>query len=515
MNGEEVQYTLTLKDLLTGKLHEAEHAAKGLETTIKGVEGILGALGIGFAIFEGAHFLTEGIHKVHELHAAEAQLKNTMENMGTYSEESFEKMVKGAGDLSKNILFSRTQVIELQGQLGLVGTIGEDEMSRLTKASADMATKFGVGLTEAGNMLAKAINNPEMARRLGMILKVDPVVMDHVQKLAKNGKEAEARMELLAIAESKVGGAAQAAFDADPMARFDKIMGKVKMSVGEVGMEILHKLLPSIESAANGIKNFIDFLKEHKDEVKAVAIGVGVATGAYILYRGALMAGAIAQGISTAAMAIFEAYAIASAASTETLTIAQWAWNVAMTANPIGVVVVAIGALIAGLVYAYEKVDWFRAGLWASWAVIKEFGHLVKNLFIGISTIIQGAFDLNPAEIARGLEIVEYNLANSAKRLGEAAKQGYAEGMADFHKDEKVTVKTKGATGKPGTAGADMSPKKATGTKSVVINISINKLIETFKIETTNLNESASKIGEHVTNTILQAVNDASIIADV
>lgn len=49
------------------------------------------------------------------------------------------------------------------------------------------------------------------------------------------------------------------------------------------------------------------------------------------------------------------------------VTAAQWAWNVALTANPIGVVVVAIGALIGAgvlLIKNWDKVKNFFGGLW-------------------------------------------------------------------------------------------------------------------------------------------------------
>jgi hypothetical protein len=75
----------------------------------------------------------------------------------------------------------------------------------------------------------------------------------------------------------------------------------------------------------------------------------------------------------------------------------------------------------------------------------------------------------------------------------------------------------KGATGAPGVVetGKDISPKGATGQKSVTINISINKLIETFKISTTNLHETTTKIQEHVSNALLGAVNNTSIQAGI
>jgi hypothetical protein len=63
--------------------------------------------------------------------------------------------VEGAEKLSKNILFTREQVIDLESQLRLVGNISESEMGRMAKDSADMATKFHMSLDEAGNALQK------------------------------------------------------------------------------------------------------------------------------------------------------------------------------------------------------------------------------------------------------------------------------------------------------------------------------------------------------------------------
>jgi hypothetical protein len=41
-------------------------------------------------------------------------------------------------------------------------------------------------------------------------------------------------------------------------------------------------------------------------------------------------------------------------------TAAQWLFNIAMTANPIGLIVVAIAAVIAIVVVMYNKFAWFR-----------------------------------------------------------------------------------------------------------------------------------------------------------
>lgn len=51
---------------------------------------------------------------------------------------------------------------------------------------------------------------------------------------------------------------------------------------------------------------------------------------------------------------------LAVAAAQKVATAAQWAFNAAMSANPIGLAVIALAALVAGFVLAYKKCEWFR-----------------------------------------------------------------------------------------------------------------------------------------------------------
>ncbi|MFJ5151355.1 phage tail tape measure protein, partial [Streptomyces sp. NPDC088353] len=51
---------------------------------------------------------------------------------------------------------------------------------------------------------------------------------------------------------------------------------------------------------------------------------------------------------------------IAAAVAEGVLTAAQWLLNIAMDANPLGLIILGIAALVAGLIWAYTKVGWFR-----------------------------------------------------------------------------------------------------------------------------------------------------------
>jgi len=75
-------------------------------------------------------------------------------------------------------------------------------------------------------------------------------------------------------------------------------------------------------------------------------------------------------------------------------TVAQWALNTAMTANPIGIIIVAIGALVAAIVYIATKTTWFQdawswawdkiqAGISAVWNWIKSNWPLLLGILFG------------------------------------------------------------------------------------------------------------------------------------
>lgn len=67
-----------------------------------------------------------------------------------------------------------------------------------------------------------------------------------------------------------------------------------------------------------------------------------------------------------------KAATVASTAATKVMTIAQKALNLAMKMNPIGLIVTAIAALVAGLVLAYNKSESFRNIVDKLWKILKN-----------------------------------------------------------------------------------------------------------------------------------------------
>lgn len=72
----------------------------------------------------------------------------------------------------------------------------------------------------------------------------------------------------------------------------------------------------------------------------------------------------------------------------------QMAWNLALTANPIGIVIVAITALVAAFVVLWNKCEGFRNFFIGMWEAIKtaakSAGEFIKGIFSGIMNVIKG-----------------------------------------------------------------------------------------------------------------------------
>lgn len=99
----------------------------------------------------------------------------------------------------------------------------------------------------------------------------------------------------------------------------------------------------------------------------------------WLLYKGAVVAGTVVTKGARAAQ-------IAFAAAAKVMAAAQWALNAAMSANPIGLVIVAIAALIAIGVLLYRNWDTIREKVLALWGSFSEkfpaIAEIVRN-YIG------------------------------------------------------------------------------------------------------------------------------------
>ncbi|WP_367582254.1 phage tail tape measure protein [Tsukamurella tyrosinosolvens] len=137
------------------------------------------------------------------------------------------------------------------------------------------------------------------------------------------------------------------------------------------------------------------YLDEHRGLLYTLGGALGAAALAYGALRTAAIASSVAQGVQAASTgagtAAITANKIAMGAhlittgaikvATTTWTAAQWLLNAALSANPIGLIVVGIAALVAGIVLAYKNSETFRDIVAGAWNWIKEAALSVVSWF--------------------------------------------------------------------------------------------------------------------------------------
>jgi len=173
-----------------------------------------------------------------------------------------------------------------------------------------------------------------------------------------------------------------------------------------VAGELLAGFMPAIQSVVEALTPLAGTIADLVNGNISLAEAFGISEGAMAVIVG------VVGGLATA-FAVYEAAQIATTIATEAQTIAQWAMNAAMEANPIGLVVIALAALAAGLVYAYNHCETFR--------------NIVQGAWDAIKTACQAAWD-NVIEPILGWfrdRIDDVGAAFSAlKDAGEALKEG-------------------------------------------------------------------------------------------
>jgi hypothetical protein len=113
------------------------------------------------------------------------------------------------------------------------------------------------------------------------------------------------------------------------------------------------------------------------------------------------LAGATKATVASAATSVRSATAatakraaeLAGAMATRTLTIAQRALNLAMRANPIGLVVTALTLLALGLILAYQRSETFRSIVQGAFRAVKAAGEALWNGLRSSFAAIRAAFD--------------------------------------------------------------------------------------------------------------------------
>jgi hypothetical protein len=152
---------------------------------------------------------------------------------------------------------------------------------------------------------------------------------------------------------------------------FSKVYTGAQKAYGVVG-----RLAGGFRSATVAESAFSGTAGTLGGKLRAVWTAVASTTGAVVRSTGAWIANAASLVAGKVAMAAVWTWQ-------KLVTAAQWLWNIAMDANPIGAVVLGLTALVTGLVLAYKHFAGFRMVVQAVWTWIKEHWPLLLGILLG------------------------------------------------------------------------------------------------------------------------------------
>lgn len=182
---------------------------------------------------------------------------------------------------------------------------------------------------------------------------------------------------------------------------FEKYADTVGAIVTAVGT-LASAALPALKSAGSATGTVFSLLLLRLQVLADVIRFLGPAAGplliAFLAWKATVVAITIAQTAWNAALLIWSGILKVGAALTKVWTAAQWLWNAALAANPIGLVIIGIAALIAIIVVVVKHWGWFKQAGIDAWNWIKGAAQSawqwIKDNWTKLLPLLAGPFGL-------------------------------------------------------------------------------------------------------------------------
>ena len=301
------------------------------------------------------------------------------------------------------------------------------------------------------------------------------------------------------------------------------MLGPMNQYVGAAG-DILATLGPMLQGLTT-IKSFIGLTIER---VRALSLGTKVCTAATKAWTATQ---SVASTVSTALTARLRAMGAAimrtsiaqkaAAVATKVWTAVQAAFNVVASLNPIGLIVIGITALIAGIVAVVRNWDKLKQAFADSSIVagLKRIGSFLLNMLLlpiqkllELLSRIPGLGHL----AGKGAEFIHEMRAKLDLTEAKPIDAPTAEAKTDPDSPLLAAAKAKDAPARSTALGIGEAlrdtPSVATAGSGQVrsISISIDALVREFTVQTNNMQQGAAQVRDMVARALIEAVNDVN-----
>ncbi|MFY0714128.1 phage tail tape measure protein [Seonamhaeicola sp. NFXS20] len=355
-----------------------------------------------------------------------AKAANAMTKLvgGTYEENmalieaGFEKGANINGDFIdqlkeyptfiKQLGLSQSQAIALMAQAGKDGIFSDKAMDSIKEADISL----------------REIGQPQIDALRGIGLEAEDLAnkttFEAVQMISKSMEGATTQAKQLVLADIFKGAGEDAGL------AWIEGLGSIDLDINKI---------PSVKSASSGIRGWLADLKT------SFSATFG-SIGASVVELSPVVTG-IASIIPL--MSSLSKVTWVQTTATKVATAAQWLWNAALTANPIGLVIAAVAALVGAIVWLSTSVEgwgdawqhtWNGAKLLFSAFVLTvkaNFNTMINGLMVGINMIKEGWYKF---KIAMGIgdEAENQKMLDQINADTEARKKSIVDGYKEVAK---------------------------------------------------------------------------------
>lgn len=422
----------------------------------KAFKAIGKAVAVAFAADKIKDFGAKCIEVAAEVKATNSQFEQTFGDMQQAASDAISRVAEDSGIVETRLKGIGTSIYAFAKTTGMESTKALGMMEEALQVAADSAAYYDRSLKDTTESLKSFLKgNFENDAALGLSC------TETTRNAAANklyGKsfielsESQKQLTLLQMvkdANELSGAMGQAARESDG---WENVTGNLNESLKQlmatIGQPILETAVPVVQSMAEkmtslgeAVRSVQEWFKEHKTAVEAVTSALEVATAAVIafkasavittviqsfqqaqvslaLYTATTNGATIAQGVLNGTLKISEGL-VALLTGKMTLaqlaqvgmTKAQAALNLVMSANPIGLVIAAIAALIAIFVVLWKKSESFR-DFW-------------KDLWHKISTFAVEAVELIKKKVQSGFDAINKYIVEPVKEAYEMVKSTF------------------------------------------------------------------------------------------
>jgi phage-related minor tail protein len=331
------------------------------------------------------------------------------------ADEAFDIIARGAqlgGNRAADLLDTFEEYAVQFQNMGLSGkqamgliTQGLQAGARNADLVADTIKEFSIEAVAGSDKIRKGLNSlgvdaDKVISDLGAggprAAKAFDLVLDRLRAIEDPVKRNAVAVELFGTKAEDMG---QALYALDPDTA-EKSLGAVAGAAEKAGKALTESASAKIEKFKRTlVTTFVGVIgNEVIPKIEGLINWLGKigVTPKGIVAAGAVLAGlAVSVKLVTGALALYSTALKVAAAGSKIASGAMWLFNAALRANPIGIVVTALTALVAAVVLAYNKSETFRKIVQAAWQGIVTaakwaWSNVLKPVFDGIKSVITG-----------------------------------------------------------------------------------------------------------------------------